>query len=58
MATDLQSAPFGHLGTCPKPSAQDRVDKSKRSIIIVFSSRMKKNEKQAGPHTAPLSLIE
>lgn len=22
MATDLQSAPFGHLGTCPKHSAQ------------------------------------
>ncbi len=25
MATDLQSAPFGHLGTCPKHSAHDTI---------------------------------
>jgi hypothetical protein len=27
MATDLQSAPFGHLGTCPKIPAHNTIIK-------------------------------
>ena len=56
MATDLQSAPFGHLGTCPKYPAHDTTH-LKRSIMIVFFIRMMKKDEQAGPHTAPHSLI-
>jgi hypothetical protein len=57
MATDLQSAPFGHLGTCPKYLAHDTTHYIKRSIMIVFFIRMMKKDEQAGPHTAPHSLI-
>ena len=52
MATDLQSAPFGHLGTCPNPPY---IVKSKR-LIIVFFIRVREKEEQAGPRTASPSL--
>ena len=52
MATDLQSAPFGHLGTCPKPPY---IVKSKR-LIIVFFIRVMEKEEQASPRTASPSL--
>ena len=53
MATDLQSAPFGHLGTCPKSPAQ-KISAAEGSSIRI--SKMGKEE-QAGPRTAPPSLI-
>jgi hypothetical protein len=43
MATDLQSAPFGHLGTCPKHPAYNTVSiASKRETTIVFFVRPQK----------------
>ena len=52
MATDLQSAPFGHLGTCPNPHY---ILKTTR-LIIVFFIRMMEQEEQAYPRTASPSL--
>ena len=49
MATDLQSAPFGHLGTCPKSPAQSYEGLSFRI------TKMGKEE-QASPRTARPSL--
>jgi hypothetical protein len=40
MATDLQSAPFGHLGTCPKPPTK----KSNGKIILFLIHRMMRKE--------------
>ena len=42
MATDLQSAPFGHLGTCPKLLAHDT--KTSINYGCLFSSDKKKSE--------------
>jgi hypothetical protein len=53
MATDLQSAPFGHLGTCPKSSEQ-KIPVTKRPSFRI--SNMMGKEAQAGPRTAPLVL--
>ena len=52
MATDLQSAPFGHLGTCPKSPAQN-IPVLKGPAFRI--SKMGKEE-QASPRTAPPSL--
>jgi hypothetical protein len=57
MATDLQSAPFGHLGTCPKFPAHDTIIYTLNYHLLLSSFiRMMKKEEQAGPHTAPPSL--
>src|SRR5689334_20496220 len=53
MATDLQSAPFGHLGTCPKSPAQNY--QLQRSLRLA-SIKMMGKEEQASPRTAPPSL--
>jgi hypothetical protein len=52
MATDLQSAPFGHLGTCPKSPARKFQLQNHR---LHFASHDGKQE-QANPRTAPPSL--
>jgi hypothetical protein len=52
MATDLQSAPFGHLGTCPIFSSVKISSYERPSFRI---SEMGKEE-QANPRTAPPSL--
>jgi hypothetical protein len=49
MATDLQSAPFGHLGTCPHTTQSSLILSAK------FFPTMKKEE-QADPRTASPSL--
>jgi hypothetical protein len=56
MATDLQSAPFGHLGTCPKIPAHNTINLNVQFIIVFFIQMMKK-KKHAGPHTAPSPLF-
>jgi hypothetical protein len=53
MATDLQSAPFGHLGTCPNSPA-NKLNLRRSSLFRI--SKMMGKEEQAGPRTAPPSL--
>jgi hypothetical protein len=54
MATDLQSAPFGHLGTCPTSPAQEiNLTTGPRFASV---NKMGKEE-QAGPRTAPPILM-
>jgi hypothetical protein len=58
MATDLQSAPFGHLGTCPKHPARDT--KNKYGILIIdflFHRNDEKRKASRSTHGFP-SLIE
>ena len=54
MATDLQSAPFGHLGTCPKHPAHYTANPSTQIITALFFIRMMKKE-DAGwsAHSSP-----
>ena len=54
MATDLQSAPFGHLGTCPKHLACDTT-KNPRVFIIafLFTQMMKKRKASQSTHGSP-----
>ena len=49
MATDLQSAPFGHLGTCPNL----RRNTADRKVVLVSHQYNDGKEEQAGPRTAP-----
>ena len=58
MATDLQSAPFGHLGTCPKIPAHNTINKSKRSTYnCLFHPNDEKDNVRRSTHSFPL-LIE
>ena len=56
MATDLQSAPFGHLGTCPKTPHTPQQNQILNYDYLLFFTDMIKKEEQASPRTAPPSL--
>jgi hypothetical protein len=54
MATDLQSAPFGHLGTCPK-HLQHATQKNKYGILIIaFLFHRNDEKRKASPVHARL----
>ncbi len=53
MATDLQSAPFGHLGTCPKHTAHSTRKKSLCPDSLPFSSNDEKRKASQSTHGSP-----
>ena len=57
MATDLQSAPFGHLGTCPKHLARYTTKKSESPHdCLPLHPNDEKRKASQSPHGSPSLL--